>query len=134
MKLDTDEILKKIKKVKDFSRVNFIFLYGSMANGKDNKMSDIDLCVHYDGNKQERFKFRLRILSQLPDSFDVQIFQDIPLYVKKEILKGKLIYAKDTRFVYDVAYQAIKEFEDFKKHYYDYINMRKIEAWKKARV
>jgi len=36
-------------------------------------------------------------------------------------LKGELIYCADTRFVYDVAGETIKDFESFKHRFYDYI-------------
>jgi hypothetical protein len=122
-----NNFMKKIKKMPEFRKVKFIFLYGSHAENKQNKLSDIDFAVYYEGNARERFKFRLKLLTKLPDNFDVQIFQDLPLYVRKEVLKGKLIYAKNLTFAYEVAYQTIKAFEDFKKYYYDYINTRKLK-------
>lgn len=120
--------LKKLKEMPDFDRVKFVFLFGSVAERKQNKLSDIDFAIYFDGDSKNRFKFRLKLLAKLPDNFDVQIFQDLPLYVRKEVLKGKLIYAKDLTFAYDVAYETIKAFEDFKKYYYDYINRRPIVA------
>jgi hypothetical protein len=119
--------LKNLKGTPGFDRVKFVFLYGSVAGKKENKLSDVDFAVYYNGNKKERFRFRLKLLGKLPDNFDVQIFQDLPLYVRKEVLKGKLIYARNLTFVYGVAYQTIKAFEDFKKYYYDYLNTRKLK-------
>jgi len=115
-----------LEKFSDFDRVKFIILYGSQASGKANKMSDYDFAVFYEGGKKERFNFRIRASGN--KLLDVQIFQDLPLYVKKEVLKGKVVYAKDDdlSFVGDVAYETIKAFEDFKKYYYDYIGMRKM--------
>ncbi len=116
--------MKELMEMPDFDSVNFVILFGSQANRKANKMSDYDFAVYYEGNAKERFNFRLKILAKLPDKFDVQVFQDLPLYVQKEVLKGKIIYAKNMGFVYDIAYETIKRFEDFKKYYYDYINTR----------
>jgi len=116
----------KLKEMPDFNRVKFVFLFGSFSQNKQNKLSDVDFAVFYEGDSKERFKFRLKILTKLPDGFDVQIFQDLPLYVRMEVLKGKLIYAEDLTFAYDMAYGTIKAFEDFKKYYYDYINTRKL--------
>jgi len=126
MKDKKDLFMRKLKEMPDFNKVKFIFLYGSYAENKQNKLSDIDFAVYYQGDKKERFNFRLKILGKLPDNFDVQIFQDLPLFVRIEVLKGKLIYTKDLAFVYDTAYQTIKAFEGFKKYYYDYINTRKL--------
>ncbi len=121
-----DLFMKKLKEIRDFDRVKFVFLFGSYSNGKQNKLSDVDFAVYYEGNSRERFNFRLKLLGKLPDNFDVQIFQDLPLYVRMEVLKGKLICSSDLTFAYDMAYETIKSFEDFKKYYYDYVERRPI--------
>jgi len=101
-----------------------VFLYGSAAKGFARKDSDIDVCIFYDGSKEEAEKFRIKLLSALPSRFDVQIFQSLPLYVRKEVLKGVQIYARDVEFLYKTAFKTIQDFEDFKKYFYDYIGMR----------
>mgnify|MGYP006291850749 CR=1 FL=1 len=118
-------IIKKIKRLGG-RNVKFIILFGSVSCGKDNKFSDIDIAVYYKGNKKQRFDFRKKVLINLPDRYDVKIFQDLPLYIQKEVLKGRLVYASDMFFVYNKAYEVIQGFEDFKKAYYDYINLEKI--------
>jgi len=118
--------LNVMKRISDFNRVKFVFLFGSYAQGKQNKLSDIDFAIYYDCDKKERFKFRLNLLSKLPDNFDVHIFQDLPLFIRKDVLKGKLIYVKNKAFAYDIAYETIKEFDHFKKYYDDYIKRRRL--------
>ena len=120
--------MQKLKKIPGFPNVKFIFLYGSQVSGKANKMSDYDLAVYYDGDKKERFNFL--ISANFNGKFDVKIFQDLPLFIRKEVLNGKLIYAKDKEFVYRVVYQTIKDFEYFKRYYYDYIGLERI-TWEK---
>ena len=102
-------------------KIKLIILYGSFAEGKQTPLSDIDLAVYYDGAKEERFKFRMKILGNVNDKFDIQTFQDLPLYVKKEVLKGKVMYCKESRFIYELERRASKEFDDFKHRFYDYI-------------
>jgi len=46
--------------------------------------------------------------------------------VRVEVLKGKVIYCKDKRFLYKVAIETIKDFEAFKHRFYDYIGERAI--------
>ena len=116
--------IQKLKKIPGFSNVKFIFLYGSQPTGKANKMSDYDFAVYYNGNERERFDFLIK--SNFNEKFDVKIFQDLPLFIKKEVLKGRVIYAKDRGFVYEVVYKTIKDFESFKRYYYDYIGLEKI--------
>ncbi len=118
--------LEKLKEMSDLGSVKFVFLFGSYGQGKQNKLSDIDFAVYYDGEGKERFKFRLKLTAKLPNNYDIQIFQDLPLFVRKEVLKGKLIYTRDLIFVYDKAYETIKEFDHFKKYYYDYIRHRRL--------
>ena len=121
--------LEKLKKRKDFGRVKFIILFGSQARGNPNKFSDYDFAVYYDANSDERYEFRKDFGGDFSDKFDVLVFQDLPLYIQKEVIKGKIIYVVDEGFLYDVAYKTIKRFEDFKKYYYDYINRRPVLSW-----
>lgn len=121
------EELETIKRIAGFERVRFIFLYGSTAAGRMRPDSDIDLCIYYDGSEEDAARFRFTVLSELGgDRYDVQLFQQLPLYVRVEVLQGELIYCADTRFVYDVAGETIKEFESFKHRFYDYIGEQAI--------
>ncbi len=111
-----------IKGIDGFDRVCFIFLYGSVAAGQARVDSDIDLCLWYDGDTTEAERFRFACIKELSDSrVDIQIFLHLPLYIRIEVIRGRLIYAKDMRFVYDVAYRTIREFDGFKHRFYDYI-------------
>lgn len=125
IKDDIRRFLRIIRKMKEFKKVKFIFLYGSASRGLVRKDSDIDICIFYDGSKEEAERFRIKLLSLLPSRFDVQIFQSLPLYVRKEVLKGTPIYVKDEDFLYEIAFKTIQEFEDFKKYFYDYIGMKR---------
>ncbi len=96
-------------------KVKFIVLYGSAAKGELTSLSDVDLAVFYDGGKKERFDFRVKILGRVGDKFDIQTFQDLPLYIQKDILTtGKLIHFRDYGEVFEVFMKTIREFEDFK--------------------
>ena len=60
---EVEGFLETLKKTEGFENVKFVFLFGSYAYGKPNKLSDIDFAVFYDGDKRERFNFRLKISS-----------------------------------------------------------------------
>ena len=124
---ETEKLIKKIKGIGK-GKVKFVFLFGSVAEGKNTKFSDIDFAIYYDGSKKERFDFRLMLLNSLSEKYDIQIFQDLPLHVKANVLKGKLVYSTDEKFVYEVAYDTLKRLGDFKKYTDDYIKRRK-EIW-----
>jgi len=83
--------------------------------------------VGYDGDEEKASRFRYDILSELfADDYDIQIFQSLPLYVRKEVLKGEVLYRRDKRELYEIAYRTIREFDDFKHRYYDYIGKEAI--------
>ena len=127
MDTNLNKELELIKKIKGFEHVRFIFLYGSNSTGNANKNSDIDLCIYYEGLENEASRFRLKVLSELSsDKYDVKIFHQLPLYIKKEVLKGILLYSDDTTFVHEVALDTIKDFDYFKRFYYDYIGLEMI--------
>ena len=120
VKKDVHLVIDKIKKIGG-EKIKFIILFGSFAEGKQTPLSDIDLAVYYDGSKEERFKFRIEILGNVNNKFDIQIFQDLPLYVRKEVLKGKILYDGESRFLYEVERRTYQDFDDFKNRFYDYI-------------
>ena len=119
------KLINEIKKMKN-KRIKFVFIFGSVLTSKFNKLSDIDVCIYYDADKRERFNFLIELGRNFSE-YDTHIFQDLPLYVRKEVLKGKLIYCQDVQFVYDVAYQTLQEWGFFKKGYYDYIQRKGIK-------
>lgn len=96
-------------------RIRFIVLYGSAVSGNLNELSDIDLAVFYDGDKKERFDFRVKILGRVGNEFYIQIFQDLPLYIQQDIIStGNVLYHSDYEEVFSIFMKTIKEFEDFK--------------------
>jgi uncharacterized protein len=117
---DTDEVVEKIKKFGG-ENVKFIILYGSQSTNNQTPMSDTDIAVYYDAGKEQRFKFRMKILGRVDDHYDIQIFQDLPLYIKKDVIKGNILYTSDKRLIHDISRKTYREFDDFKKRFYDYI-------------
>lgn len=128
MTVSVEKGIEKIKNIEGFEKVKFIILYGSAAEERMNKGSDIDLCIYYDGSPEEASKFRFKVLSELfDDIYDVQIFQQLPLYVRVEVFKGRVIYRKDKRLLYEAAIETIKDFDEFKHRFYDYIGEQMIK-------
>jgi len=122
-----EKAIETIKNTKGFENVRFIILYGSAAAGQMRKDSDIDLCIYYEGSAEECSRFRFKALSELFDkAYDIQIYQQLPLYVRREVLKGDVVYCRDMRFLYERAIDTIKNFEAFKHRFYDYIGERAI--------
>jgi predicted nucleotidyltransferase len=111
------EISSVITKIKDIGgeKIEFIVLYGSAAKGDSTSLSDIDIAVYYQGDKKERFDFRIKILGRVGSKFDIQTFQDLPLYIQNEILStGKVIYYRYYKDIFNIFMKTIREFNDFK--------------------
>lgn len=119
---DSAAIAKRLmQKIPGFEHVQFIILYGSAAEERMTASSDIDLCMYYDGDRDEAARFRHNVLSLLSGKhFDIQVFHELPLYIRVEVLKGIPVFTRDTRFLYDKATETLKEFNDFRHRLYDY--------------
>ena len=82
-----------IDKLKD--SITAILLFGSFANNTFIYNSDIDICVIFDSiSNKEAAKFRIRIMGELPKIFDIQVFNTLPLKIKKNIaINHKILYS-----------------------------------------
>ena len=119
--------LKRLRTIEGFDRIRFIILFGSVAEKRARENSDLDLCLYYDGSPEDAGSFRLRALSLLcDDRYDIQIFSNLPLYVRMEVLKGDVIYCPEEPFLYDVALDTIREFDNYKHRLYDYLGTKVI--------
>ncbi|MEK6937677.1 MAG: nucleotidyltransferase domain-containing protein [Nanoarchaeota archaeon] len=121
-------LLEIIKQKRLLSKLNFIILYGSFSQGKQTPLSDVDVCLSLSLDKKERVKLRLSLLSELPEKYDLQIFEDLPSYVQVEVLKGKFLYLRDQKKTTEMAFNLIREFEDFQRIYQYYISRNRAEA------
>jgi predicted nucleotidyltransferase len=121
-----NKAIEKIKLLDESGKVRFVIRYGSSVSGTMTEDSDLDLAIYYDGkDDNELSRYRFKVLSSLfDDIYDIQIFQQLPMYVRTEVLKGDVVYCRDRIFLYDVAWETVKEFDAFKHRYYDYIGER----------
>jgi len=113
------EISEKAKKDED---VLAVVLFGSYA--RNEKFSDIDVCVVLKPGKYDPLslsKKRLQYLAAFPD-LDIQIFQQLPLYIKMRVLKeGKTIFCRNEDLLYDLSFSTVRQFEYFKPRDLSYL-------------
>ncbi|MFA6461589.1 MAG: nucleotidyltransferase domain-containing protein [Candidatus Woesearchaeota archaeon] len=114
-------ILQNLKKLRLLSKTNFVILFGSVSKGTSNPLSDIDLCVSLDLPAKERFKARIRLSGLAPEKYDIQIFEDLPLYIQKSVISGKVLYCKKQEKLIEKAIQVINDYDNFKKTYDFYL-------------
>lgn len=128
--MNPKKIVEKILGLDNKNKIKFIVLFGSVSRKENHPLSDIDIALFYEGNDLERFKFRAMVSGELSDKVDIQIFQDLPLTVKKEVIGGKVLYYKDYQFIFDEVMKVIKEFDSFSKYYSEYFRevVRRAEA------
>jgi len=79
------------------------------------------------GERNEAARFRHAALSRLPGNYDIQIFQQLPLHVRVEVLKGMPVFIRNTRFLYEKANETLRDFEEFRHRLYDYTGQDPIQ-------
>ena len=119
--MNLKDLTKKILALDTKKAIRFMILFGSTVKKKNTPLSDIDLAVYYQSNKEERFRFRIKASGELPNKVDLHIFQDLPVAVQKEVLGGKPLYYDDYQFLFDQYMAVIKEFNTFEKYYHHYL-------------
>ncbi len=82
------------------NNVKAILLFGSYAGGTAIWRSDIDICVVFKKNLslREATLFRIRVLGNVPDIVDLQVFNVLPLKVKKSIVENHTILFQSKEF------------------------------------
>lgn len=119
MQKELEKLIEKTEKDRD---VLAVMLFGSYV--RNERFSDVDVCIML---KPKKFSLlylsrkRLRYSIAFP-SLDIQIFQQLPLPIKMQVLKeGKVIFCRDEDALYDLAFSTIREFELFKPRYLAYL-------------
>ncbi len=110
-----EDLIVKAKSDKD---VLAVMLYGSEARQEQISTSDIDICLvlapaPHPAKKHIYSQKRLEYLKDF--SFDIQVFQQLPLYIRRRILKeGRVLFVRDERILYELAWRTAQAFDDFR--------------------
>ena len=107
--MDYGKLLKELKELQN--DVLAILIYGSVAKGKENERSDIDICIVAPGVKSDDLYTKL--LPLMKENYDIKIFEDMPLFLKMEVIKNhKIVYAKNVYQLYEYFYKFRKIWKD----------------------
>jgi predicted nucleotidyltransferase len=116
---DTDKIVENaVQQILDDelkNKIKAILLFGSHAKGIVTFRSDIDLCVVFGGDidSNEAAKFRIRIIGDLPDKVDIQVFNTLPQKIKRGIARShKVLYKAESFDNTNFTIKYLKD-EDF---------------------
>lgn len=101
------EVVKKdFEFIKD--QVRGVLLFGSYASEKADKRSDIDICLVSPENKN----ILLKVFEKLGGKYDVKIFEELPLYIKIDIIKNHRTILGDEVGLSYYFYSFRKEWQD----------------------
>jgi len=121
--------LKYENEVKEFlqnqDQVELAYLFGSVAQGGEGKLSDVDLAVFLDESldEKERFNFKLSLISDLEDilrtdRLDLVIMNDAPVSLNFEIIKANYpLFIRDEDLKVDLEHYIMSRYLD--RQYYD---------------
>lgn len=100
-----------------------VVLFGSAARGEEHSLSDIDICMVLLPNKHDPAALSHKRLEYLSIcDFDIHIYQQLPIYLRHRIIKeGKVLFCRNEDMLYDIAFKAAQEFEDYKHIYHEYL-------------
>ncbi|MDP2753782.1 MAG: nucleotidyltransferase domain-containing protein [Nitrospirota bacterium] len=105
--------------------VKLAYIFGSVAEGKEGKLSDVDLAVFLDESlsKKERFNLQLKLISELTsilktDRIDLIVMNNAPLLLKYNIIKHGKILKDDTETKVRVESGILSDYLDM-KYYMD---------------
>jgi len=122
-------LLKYENEVKEFlqnqDQVELAYLFGSVAQGGEGKLSDVDLAVFLDESldEKERFNFKLSLISDLEDilrtdRLDLVIMNDAPVSLNFEIIKANYpLFIRDEDLKVDLEHYIMSRYLD--RQYYD---------------
>lgn len=118
-------IEKLLTKAREDAAVLAVLLFGSAVRREQTPLSDIDICLVLAPQPTpfepaELSRKRLDYLKDFP--LDVQIFQQLPLYIRTRVLReGQILFVREETLLYELAFRTIQAFEDFKHIYYSYL-------------
>ncbi len=105
--MDQRAIIEKARKDLAFLQgdVLGVLLYGSWATGESHERSDIDICIVAPSVEDKTALWRSAIAAVRDDSFDVRIFELMPLYLKMAVIEhGVVVCSRDVLELYEYFY------------------------------
>ena len=97
----------------------WVVVYGSYASGNFTSRSDIDVAIiTQESNKEKNKKIWLTAVGQVPQCYDLKIFELLPLEIKAEIMKNHLVIFGDKTEISEYFYHFRKLWDDMKHRYY----------------
>jgi len=124
--MDIEIIKKSLRKYfQKHPEIEVAYIFGSVAQGRENPLSDIDVAIILDDKqiKQElyRYGYKAEILTDLikilkMNNVDLVILNEAsPLLKHRVLYSGKLIYCRNERKRIQFQIDTINKYNDFKQ-------------------
>jgi len=116
---------KLLEILKRQEHIILVYLFGSVANGKEGILSDVDIAVLLDESlsKKERFDLQLKLISDLTavlkiNNLDLIIINEAPLSLCYEIIKANYpLFIRNKGEKIDFEHKILSEYLD--RRYYE---------------
>ena len=117
-------ITRLLRRAAHDAEVLAVMLYGSTARGDASVASDIDVCLVLTPARRATAQMSAKRLEYLQEvDLDVQVFQQLPLYIRQRVLKdGRVLFVRNEDQLYELAFRTIQAFEDFRPRYQAYLD------------
>ncbi len=119
------ELASLLQRAQNDRAVLAVMLFGSEARGEAGPASDLDVCLILppgrDG-KAEQAAVREAYLHISGERLDLRVFQQLPLYVRRRVLKeGRVLACRDEDALYEVARRTAQAYEDYRPQYHRHL-------------
>ena len=99
-----------------------VFLFGSVAKGITNSLSDVDICIVLNDKLDDLTMSHKKLEYLSLVDYDISIFQQLPLYIRQRVIReGIVLFCRNEDRLYELVFKTIKEFKDFKPIYDEYL-------------
>lgn len=108
------ELQRQLQNLKNFS----VVIYGSYASGNFTSRSDIDVAiVTMKSNPSENKKIWQGVLGKVPYTFDLKVFELLPLEIKASIIQNSIVVFGNPLEISEYFYHFRKLWEDLKPRF-----------------
>ena len=89
-----------------------LLIFGSRVKKEEHEKSDYDICI-VKPESREIIREVFRKIDVSRKNYDVHLFEELPLYIKMEIIKNhKVVFSKDIYGLYEYFYFYRKLWKD----------------------
>lgn len=113
-----------VSRAKQDKQILAVLLFGSSARAESSDESDLDICliINEDLSMSGREIFQKRLSYLKNFDMDIQIFQQLPLYIRVRVIReGQILFCRNEDKLYEAVFHTLREFADFEHIYREYL-------------